>query len=312
MKAILLMAYGTPEDENDVEAYYTHIRRGRVPTKEEVENLKERYKLIGGKTSLLNITVSTAKKLEESLQAVGHPTKVFAGMKHWHPYISEVFPEIASSGVDELLAIALAPHYSKMSVGSYQAAVLEAQKETSANLHIRFIDSWHLNYVFIQKWVERVKRARANKFNAQDKEIYHLFSAHSLPERILSWNDPYKSQLTTTMEEIARRLNLSRDQYGFAFQSAGHTSEPWLGPDILGSIARFKDSRWRNILVIPIGFVSDHLEILYDLDFEAKQASKSIGAHLERTDSFNDSSDFIEVLGSVITESGFLETRRNH
>lgn len=306
------MAYGTPENEDEVEAYFTDIRGGRTPTQEEVENLKKRYKLIGGKTPLLKITLSTARRLEDSIQASGQVAKVFAGMKHWHPYIREVFPEIASSGVDELLAIALAPHYSKMSVGSYQAAVLEAQKETSANLHLRFVDSWHLNHVFIQKWVERIKDAKVKKFKQGEKGVYHLFSAHSLPERILSWNDPYRNQLTATMEEIARRSGISQGEYGFAFQSAGHSGEPWLGPDILDHIASLKGSKSKNILVIPIGFVSDHLEILYDLDIEAKKAAKSVGMRLERTDSFNDSSDFIDILRSVIAESGFLEPSKNH
>lgn len=305
------MAYGTPEKEDEVEPYYTHIRGGRNPTKEEVENLMERYRSIGGSTPLLKITLSTASKLEESLEVAGYSTKVSAGMKHWHPYIREIFPEIASSGVDELLAVALAPHYSKMSVGSYQAAVLDAQKETSANLQIRFVDSWHLNHVFIQKWVEKIKDARSKKFKVSEDKIYHLFSAHSLPERILSWNDPYRNQLMATMQEISRRLNLSQENHGFAFQSAGHSSEPWLGPDILDSLEKLGRAGRREILVIPIGFVSDHLEILYDIDVEARSKSSDLGVHLERTDSFNDSGEFIDVLKSVIIESGFLETKRS-
>lgn len=299
-KAILLMAYGTPEKEEDIEPYYTHIRRGKKPTEEELNDLKSRYKLIGAKSPLFQITSSTAKKLEQKLKEKGRDERVYIGMKHWHPYISETFETISSDGVTHLLAIALAPHYSKMSIGSYQDALKKASSDHGDKVKVRFVDSWHLNDVFIDRWRERITKAYSEKFNHVKKDdIYFLFTAHSLPERILAWNDPYKNQLLETSNRLAENLDLRDEQRGFAFQSAGHTSEPWLGPDILEKIPELQKDGWNQVLVIPIGFVSDHLEILYDIDIEARKLAEKLKIHLERTDSFNDSDDFIEVLLSV-------------
>ena len=299
-KAILLMAYGSPDREEDVEEYYTHIRGGRKPTPEEVKNLKSRYDVIGGRSPLLRITNSTAKRLEEKLVKNGENVRVYAGMKHWHPFIVETFDEISADGVEDLVAIALAPHYSKMSIGSYQDTARKANSEHGDKIKINFINNWHLNPTFIKKWLERIAQAQANKFKGVErKEMFFLFSAHSLPERILTWGDPYKTQLLETMDKLAHELKLEPAQYGFAFQSAGHTAEPWLGPDILDKLNDLAKDGWRQVLVIPIGFVSDHLEILYDIDVEAKELAGKLGVHLERTESFNDSEDFIEVLASV-------------
>jgi ferrochelatase len=294
--AIILMAYGSPEREEDIEPYYTHIRGGRKPTLEELENLKSRYKAIGGRSPLLRITTSTAKKLEQRLNA-----PVYAGMKHWHPFISEVFDDqISKDGIKELTAIALAPHYSKMSIGSYQDAARRANEKHGNTIALKFIDSWHLNPVFIEKWKKKINQACDTKFSEiNKKEIFFLFTAHSLPERILTWKDPYKDELLETMKRIASDLKLDEKQFGFAFQSAGHTSEPWLGPDILSEIKEQSARSWKNILVAPIGFVSDHLEILFDIDIEAKELAEKLGMHLERTESFNDSDDFIDILESV-------------
>jgi protoporphyrin/coproporphyrin ferrochelatase len=301
-KGILLMAYGSPERDEDVEAYYTHIRGGRKPTAEELENLGARYKKIGGRSPLLRITNSAAKKLEEKLHSTGTPVRVYVGMKHWHPYISETFDEISKDGTTEILAIALAPHYSKMSIGSYRDSAVKANEQHGNNVKLSFIDEWHLDPVFIEKWNERILEAVTKKFPGEDRaKIFFLFSAHSLPEKILTWNDPYKDQLLETSHELASKLGLPSQQYGFAFQSAGHTSEPWLGPDILDKLTELGRAGWKNVLAIPIGFVSDHLEILFDIDIEAKELAQKLGFHLERTESFNDSPDFIEVLESVVS-----------
>jgi protoporphyrin/coproporphyrin ferrochelatase len=304
-KAILLMAYGSPERDEDVEAYYTHIRGGRQPAPEELENLKSRYKLIGGHSPLLRVTNSTAEKLEQRLAKEGKKNmRVYAGMKHWHPFISETFDQITKDGITEVTAVALAPHYSKMSIGSYQDAVKKANEEHGNKIVLKFVDNWHLNPVFISKWKERIALACEKKFRGIDrKQIFFLFSAHSLPERILSWKDPYKDQLLETVDRLATELGLETRQYGFSFQSAGHTSEPWLGPDLLEKLKELEAGGWKNVLVLPIGFVSDHLEILFDIDIEAKELSKELGMHLERTESFNYSEDFIDVLESVVMQS---------
>lgn len=301
-KAILLMAYGSPEREENVEAYYTHIRGGKKPTPEELENLKARYRIIGGKSPLFRITDSTARKLQIRLDSQKKDVRVYAGMKHWHPFISETFEQISRDGITDLLAVALAPHYSKMSIGSYETSVLKSNEEHGNKIKIRCVDSWHLNPVFIDAWKRKISSAATEKFRGIKnlKEIFCLFTAHSLPKKILTWNDPYKRQLLETSNALARQLQLDPDQYGFSFQSAGHTQEPWLGPDILNNLRELASGGKQNILVIPIGFVSDHLEILYDIDVEAKELAKELGIQVERTDSFNDSDEFIDVLASVV------------
>lgn len=299
-RAVLLMAYGTPAKEEDIEPYYTDIRRGRKPTEEEVQDLTERYKVIGGISPLLAITNSTAEKLEKRLGQ-----KVYTGMKHWHPYVSETFERITSDGVTDIIALALAPHYSKMSIGGYHDSVTKANTEQGSKVKVTFINEWHLDPVFIQKWKKKIQSAEKTKFKGVDHDkIFFLFSAHSLPEHILAWNDPYKTQLLETMQKLASELGLDPKHFGFAFQSAGHTTDPWLGPDILDKVRDLAKEGWKEILSIPIGFVSDHLEILFDIDVEAKQVAKELNVHLERTESFNDGDDFIDVLESVVKHHG--------
>ena len=294
-KAVMLMAYGSPERVEDIEPYYTNIRGGRKPSPQELNNLIERYNLFGGKSPLLKFTLSTAQKLEKKLGGM----KVYAGMKHWHPFISEVFEEINRDAVTNLLTVALAPHFSKMSIAGYQDSVNKANLEYGGKVKITSVNEWHLNPVFLDKWSKRISAA-LEKFNEPKKDIFFLFSAHSLPEKILSWKDPYRDQLYETMNALATKLSLEKKQFGFAFQSAGHTSDPWLGPDILDKLKELKNSGWKSVLVAPIVFVSDHLEILFDIDVEARDLAKEIGVHLERTESFNDSDDFVDIIASVV------------
>jgi protoporphyrin/coproporphyrin ferrochelatase len=300
-QGVLLMAYGSPEREEDVAAYYTHIRGGRKPSPEELENLKSRYKSIGGRSPLLRITNSTAEKLQNKLEKQGKQVRVYAGMKHWHPFISETFDQILHDGITDLVGVALAPHYSKMSIGSYHDSLRKANDDHRSAVEIKYVEDWHLDPVFIAKWKERISKASKEKFNAKDPgKIFYLFTAHSLPERILTWNDPYERQLLETADELAKELKIDSNGYGFAFQSAGHTSEPWLGPDILDKLRELSKEGLKKVLVIPIGFVSDHLEILFDIDVEAKQLARELDMRVERTDSFNDSDEFVEILSSVV------------
>ena len=298
-EGVLLMAYGSPERAEDIEPYYTHIRGGRKPSPQEIESLRERYLAIGGKSPLLAITTSTATRLQARL---GGGYKVYAGMKHWHPYVGEVFHQIFGDGIGDLLAIALAPHYSKMSIGSYQEAVKSANLAVGGGISVKFVDEWYENPNFLKVWKNRIERSLSEKFQEHSMEdLFVLFTAHSLPERILTWGDPYKLQLFETADKLASMLSLKRNQYAFAFQSAGRTSEPWLGPDILAKLRELRKMGCKEILIAPIGFVSDHLEILYDIDVEAMQLAKEVGIHLERTESLKDSEEFVEVLASIVS-----------
>jgi ferrochelatase len=297
-KGVLLMAYGTPRTLGEVEAYYTHIRGGRKPTAAELDNLMERYRAIGGLSPLIRITESERDRLQDRLRASGSSTRVYSAMKHSPPFIADAV-RAAAGEVDGLLAIALAPHYSSMSIGSYMRAVEEANASLPRRLKLETVLSWHDNPRLIQAWAERVERAR--KSLPDDHAL--VFSAHSLPERILAQGDPYKEELLETSRLVAERLG--REDWTFSFQSAGHTSEPWLGPDLPDHLQALYEGGERNFLIAPIGFVSDHLEILFDIDVECKQWADAHGARIARCESMNDSDDFIECLYSLVTMKDF-------
>ncbi len=299
------MAYGSPQTPEDIEPYYTHIRGGKKPLSFELEDLRRRYSAIGGLSPLVKITNLTASRLETRMRTNGCDLRVHAGMKHSNPFVAEVLANLVSEGTTELLAVALAPHYSKIGIGGYQEAVRHANKDLGNMMEVQFVDQWCFDSVFIGKWVQRIRKALAGNFQKEEK-VFFLFTAHSLPERILSWNDPYRDQLLESSTRIASVIGLESDEFGFSFQSASDTSEPWLGPDILDEIKKLAREGRKNILVVPIGFVSDHLEILFDIDIEARNLARKLGTRIERTESFNDSEDFIDILESVVKNSGFL------
>ncbi len=297
-KGVLLMAYGTPHTLEDIEAYYTHIRGGKRPTKAELDKLVERYKAIGGTSPLIRITENERDRLQERLRASGSSTKVYSAMKHSPPFIADVV-KAASAEVDELLAIALAPHFSSMSIASYMHAVQEANASLRKKLKLDTVLSWHANPELIQAWVERVRHAE----RSLSAKYALVFSAHSLPESILAQGDPYKEELLETSRLVAGQLE--RRDWTFSFQSAGHTPEPWLGPDILEHLQTLYEKGERNFLIAPIGFVSDHLEILYDIDVECRQWADTHGAKIARCESLNDSDEFIDCLRSLVIMKEF-------
>ncbi len=301
---VLLMAYGTPETPDQVEAYFTHIRGGRTPSPESVDGLRKRYELVGGRTPLLAITNEVRDALERELNAaaVGPTYRVYVGMKHWHPFIGDVVPRIAADGVGELIAVALAPHYSRISIGGYRTALETALAALEEPPRLRFVDSWHLHPQFVDFTGDRVAAALADFPASSDRrangDVVTLFSAHSLPERIREWNDPYEAQMRESCAAVAERARV-RD-WRFAWQSAGHTGEPWLGPDIVEYLGVLRDEGVRRVLSVPIGFVCDHLEVMYDIDLEAKQKAESLGMILWRTRMPNADPAFVRVLASVV------------
>jgi protoporphyrin/coproporphyrin ferrochelatase len=301
---VLLMAYGTPETPDQVEPYFTHIRGGRPPSAESVARLRQRYELIGGRTPLLDITNELRGALERELNAaaIGPTYCVYVGMKHWRPFIGDVVPHIAADGIRELIAVALAPHYSRISIGGYQVALSEALAAISDPPRLRFVESWHLNPEFIDFTAARVASALSDfpavNSGDGDGDILTLFSAHSLPARIREWGDPYEAQLRESCAAVAERANV-RD-WRFAWQSAGRTGEPWLGPDISDYLETLHGEGVRRVLSVPIGFVSDHLEIMYDIDYEARRKADSLGMILRRTRMPNAEPAFVRVLASVV------------
>ena len=300
LKGVLLMAYGTPEHLSDVEPYYRDILGGREPSPEAVAALTERYRAVGGRTPLLEITRSVADLLEQRLNRGGGDASwhVYVGMKHWHPYIAEAVESIVADGVDELVALPLAPHYSRMSTGGYRDAVARSMAQASSSPPTRFIESWHANPQFTALIAQRIRDALARP-DAAPSDVEILFTAHSLPARIIDEGDPYPEELAESAAAVAQAAGIA--SWRFAYQSAAKTGTPWLGPDILEGIEEIAREGGKNVLVVPSGFVCDHLEILFDVDVTAKRAAESLGVRLSRIEMPNDSPDSVEVLFDIVT-----------
>lgn len=290
--AVLLMAYGTPRSDDEIAPYLTDIRRGQPPSREALEELKQRYRKIGGRSPLLEITNTQASALQQKLKEDGVQARVYVGMRHWHPYINETVPQILGNGHERLVALPLAPHYSQISIGGYKQALEKAL--SNSKIRPDFVESWYDNPVFHEAVAEKARSA-LEKFPAP-KEVDVIFTAHSLPERILKTGDPYSSQIQASIQAVANILGLSH--WSLAYQSAGMTNEKWLGPDILEELKL--RGTGSSVLIVPIGFVSDHLEILYDIDVKAQEFAKSRGLRLVRSESLNASPTFIRALAEIV------------
>ena len=296
--AVLLMAYGTPDSTDEIEPYLTDIRRGRRPTPEALEELKGRYLKIGGRSPLLEITRAQASAVEKQLASRGVNTRVYVGMKHWHPYIREVTHRIVADGYNRIVGLVLAPHYSQMSIGGYKQALQEALA-ASGRVNLEFIDSWYDHPLFHKAMKEKIED-KLTQFGEPER-VELLFTAHSLPERILAMNDPYPTQLASSCRSVSSLLG--RKAWSFAYQSAGQTEEKWLGPDLIDYLRNLQAADCSAaVLVVPIGFVADHLEILYDIDVEAQQFAQTIGVKVKRTESLNTSPTFISALTDIVSK----------
>jgi ferrochelatase len=299
---ILLLAYGSPETPDQVEPYFRHIRGGRAPSAEAVENLQERYALIGGRTPLLSITTETGRELQAALDARSPGEyRTYVAMKHWHPFIGDVVPRIAADGVRRVVAVVLAPHYSRMSVGGYRKYVEDSIAKLDTPIELTFVESWYLQPEFIALIADRARVGLAAFPPGERDSTCVVFSAHSLPVRIRTWDDPYEAQLRASCEAVAREAQLG--QWRFAWQSAGHTGEPWLGPDIVDYLETLHAEGVRTVLSVPLGFVCDHLEVLFDVDHEAMDKAESLGMTLRRTRMPNATPEFIAVLDAIVAEA---------
>lgn len=296
---LLVMAYGTPYTEDDIERYYTHIRRGRRPSDDLIENLKERYKAIGGLSPLAGITQGQAEALEKRLNEVQDEIefKAYLGLKHIEPFVEEAVKQMAEDGIREAVSIVLAPHFSTFSVKSYNG---RAQEEAAQyGLKITSVESWYDEPKFIQFWVDQLKEV-INDLPAEELRSYSLIvSAHSLPEKILQLGDPYPEQLVDTAKLIAEGAGVS--EYAVGWQSAGQTPEPWLGPDVQDLTKELYDEKgYKAFIYIPAGFVSTHLEVLYDNDYECKVVTDQVGASYYRPAMPDTNPVFIDALATVV------------
>jgi len=294
--AVILMAYGSPNSLDEVADYLSQVRGGRGSSPDDIEHLKKRYQRVGGRTPLLQITNAQSEALEKKLVAVGVPARVSYGMKHWHPFIEDVVEKMDPDNPSALIGLALAPHYSKLSIGGYEDSVRRGLAKKNSSRRFIMVKSWHLQPSLIMALSSRV----SNKLRetGDSRETALVFTAHSLPIRAVSEHDPYKVQLLLTSKLVAEEAEVS--ECSFAFQSASGPSGTWLGPSLKEKISELSRDGTKRILVCPVGFVSDHLEILYDLDVEAKEFAESRGIVLDRTPSLNDDPGLIEALASTV------------
>lgn len=291
---VLVMAYGGPDNIDQVEPYLMDVRGYRPTAPEIVHEVRERYREIGGRSPILEQTQQQAAALEAELNASVGNFRAFVGMRHWHPYIKETLAEMQAQGIQRVVGLAMAPHYSRMSIEAYFNKIDEA----GLPLEIAPIKDWHLLPGYLDAVVERVCAALERFPQNERAQVPVIFSAHSLPERILSWNDPYPDQLRATVEAILLRLG---DQpHAFAYQSAAISNEPWLGPDVSVLIKEFAQEGRKNILSCPIGFVCEHVEVLYDIDVVYQRLAKSLGVRLERSDMVHTAPQMISGLADLI------------
>jgi ferrochelatase len=296
---VVVMAYGTPATPADVEAYYTHIRRGNPPTPEQLADLVRRYDAIGGTSPLAERTESQRMTLQAALaaRAPGRCTVVL-GQKHAPPFIEDAAAELASQGVESIVGLVLAPHWSRSSVGQYQERLAEAA--TARGLRTAAIESWHLEPTYVQFLTAAVHEALASL----PERTKVLFTAHSLPERALV-DDPYPDQLRASASAVAEAAGLDRwAGWSIGWQSAGRTAEPWRGPDVLDVIRDLAATgRADGVLVCPQGFVSDHLEVVYDLDIEARRVATDAGLAFDRTRVLNADPTVLGALADRVLEA---------
>ncbi|TMD23813.1 MAG: ferrochelatase [Chloroflexi bacterium] len=308
--AVLLMAYGSPNRLEEVEAYYTDIRGGRVPSREAVEELTARYRQVGLPTPLLAVSLDLGRQLERRLNADspdGGIYTVHLGMKHWTPRIAAAVEEAVDAGADRLIAIVLAPHYSGISTEGYRRQVAAALVAAAARPHhngsaapveLDFVDSWHDLDGYLQAVADNLRSVRV-RFREPERVVV-IFTAHSLPARILDEGDPYQDQLLRTSELVAARAGV--DNWRFSYQSQSRTGEPWLGPDLPEMVERLAREGHRSILVASIGFIADHLEIFYDIDIEAKAKADALGIELKRTPMLNADPRLAQALHALVAE----------
>ncbi|WP_339149540.1 MULTISPECIES: ferrochelatase [unclassified Sutcliffiella] len=299
---LLVMAYGTPYKEEDLERYYTHIRHGRKPSDEMLQDLRDRYNAIGGISPLARITEEQANALGAHLNNIQDDIefKVYLGLKHIEPFVEDAVQQMKDDGIEEAVSIVLAPHFSTFSVKSYNGRAQE-EAEKIGGPSIVSVESWYDEPKFIQYWVDRVKATFASMNEEERAKAVLIVSAHSLPEKITQMGDPYPDQLQETADLIAKGAGVKN--YEIAWQSEGNTPDPWLGPDVQ-DITRdlHKDKGYTSFVYTPVGFVSDHLEVLYDNDYECKIVTDEIGAKYYRPEMPNTQPEFIDAMATVVLE----------
>jgi ferrochelatase len=282
---VLLMAHGTPSTLDEMPEYLTLVRGGRPPSAELVHEMRENYGAIGGRSPLTDITEAQAAALRAAL---GPQIPVAVGMRNWKPFIKDALAQLAAAGVTRIIGIPMAPQFSTLSVQKYNDA---AKAALPAAIQFEAVESFHVHPLLIEAFAERVRAAQP-----KPDELL-IFTAHALPVRVIEGGDRYADEVAATARAVAERAGITN--YTQAFQSAGRTPEPWIGPE-LPQVIDDRSVSVRKFLVVPIGFVCDHTEILFDIDVQAAQVAREFSTTLRRTESLNTSPTFIAMLENLV------------
>lgn len=297
---ILFMAYGGPESLDDMPGYLSDIRAGRVTSSAVLDEISNNYRLIGGKSPLPEFTRAQVDATMKQLEATGRPLKAYIGMRHWSPWIEDAVHQMLEDGIGQAVAIVLAPHYSSMSVAKYQKKIKAALEMYHGHIDFVFIDDYHTEPGYITALADRVREGIQSFPEGERDDVHVVLSAHSLPVRIEKEGDPYPKQLLESAELIARHAGLRDDQWSWSYQSAGRSPEPWLGPQLDEHLTDLAGKGIKKVVSVPVGFVSDHVEILFDIDIAAQEVAGELGMTLVRPPALNTDPLFIGTLASVI------------
>ena len=292
--AVLLLAHGAPDRLGDIPQFLLNVRAGRGLPEKVVQEIIQRYAGIGGSSPLLRITKQQAEELQRVL---GLP--VYVGMRNWKPYIEEAVRKLAEDGAGRVVAICLAPQNSRTSIQLYRDHLSKAVDKIAPGLEVEFVESWHDNADLIAAFREKVSSALAEAEAEAGQPVPVVFTAHSVPTRTITEGDPYEKQVRETAQLLAQSMGLK--EYSLAFQSQGMTSEPWVGPTVESLIDEFAEQGCRRIVLAPVGFVADHVEVLYDIDIAFREYGQKKGVHVVRPESLNASPLFIRCLASIIS-----------
>jgi len=294
---VLVMAYGGPASLDEIPGYLADIRHGRPTPRAVVDEITENYRAIGGRSPLLEVSRRQVDALAEEL---GDDFRCYLGMRHWSPWIEEVVGEMVSDGIERAVSLVLAPHFSALSVARYQQKVADGLELYHGRIDVEHVPSYHDASGLVEAFAARVEDGLSRWPEADRGRVQVVFSAHSLPERVLASGDPYGEQCLETARLVAARAGLDDDSWSWAYQSAGRTPEPWAGPDLGEHLEELAAQGVRDVVSVPVGFVSDHVEILFDIDHKAAAVAAGLGMRLERPPSLNDDPLFIATLAEVV------------